>query len=56
VWPGPLHGGVGGWPGASEEARARLAAIYAWLTEGFDTPGLVEARGLLEELAGAEQA
>lgn len=34
------------------EARDRLAEIYAWFTEGFDTPDLVEARSLLEALGG----
>jgi hypothetical protein len=28
-----------------------LAPIYGWVTEGFDTPGLVEAKALLDELA-----
>jgi hypothetical protein len=37
--------------GRGEEARAILGAIYGWFTEGFDTPDLVEARELLEELA-----
>ena len=30
-----------------DEARAMLAAIYAWFTEGFDTPDLMEAKALL---------
>jgi hypothetical protein len=29
-----------------------LAAIYGWFTEGFDTPDLVEARELLQQLTG----
>ncbi len=33
-----------------EEAREALGACYAWFTEGFDSPSLVEARTLLEEL------
>ena len=33
------------------EARALLAPIYGWFTEGFDTTALQEARALLEELA-----
>lgn len=33
-----------------EEARAILARIYNWFTEGFDTFDLREARRLLEEL------
>jgi len=28
-----------------------LAGVYAWFTEGFDTPDLKEAKGLLAELA-----
>jgi hypothetical protein len=38
--------------GKSEEARAMLAAIYTWFTEGFDTADLKEAKGLLEQLSG----
>src|SRR5258708_5834050 len=30
-----------------ESVRAELAGIYAWFTEGFDTPDLKEARALL---------
>jgi DNA-binding SARP family transcriptional activator/predicted ATPase len=36
--------------GKREEARLRLAEIYGWFTEGFDTPDLVDARALLTEL------
>src|SRR5262249_15117153 len=36
--------------GKRAEARALLAPIYGWFTEGFDTGDLVEARALLEEL------
>jgi predicted ATPase len=32
------------------EAREALAAIYGWFTEGLDTPDLIDARKLLEEL------
>jgi predicted ATPase len=32
-------------------ARDLLAPIYAWFTEGFDTPDLQEAEALLEKLA-----
>jgi predicted ATPase len=39
--------------GRTVEAREQLGAIYGWFTEGFDTPDLVEARALLEELGGA---
>jgi len=37
--------------GRREEARQMLTDIYGWFTEGFDTPDLVEARALLDELA-----
>jgi predicted ATPase len=37
--------------GRSADARALLAPIYAWFTEGFDTGDLREAKALLEELA-----
>ena len=33
------------------EAHRRLAAIYGWFTEGFDTPDMRAARAKLEELA-----
>ena len=36
--------------GKHAEAHALLAPIYGWFTEGFDTPDLKEAKGLLEEL------
>jgi predicted ATPase len=43
------------WQSQSEtaEARQRLAEIYDWFTEGFDTKDLQEAKTLLEELAEA---
>ena len=34
-----------------EEARAILAEIYNWFTEGFDTADLKEAKALLDELS-----
>jgi predicted ATPase len=37
----------------SAEARALLAPIYNWFTEGFDTPDLMEAKALLDTLASA---
>ena len=37
--------------GKKDEARQLLADIYGWLTEGFDTKDLQEAKALLEELA-----
>ena len=38
--------------GKREEARALLAPIYGWFTEGFDTADLQEAKALLQELGG----
>jgi predicted ATPase len=38
--------------GRRDEARAMLADIYNWFTEGFDTADLIDAKALLEELAG----
>jgi len=35
-----------------DEARAMLAEIYNWFTEGFDTADLIDAKTLLHELAG----
>jgi predicted ATPase len=32
------------------EARALLAPIYNWFTEGFDTPVLKDAKALLDQL------
>jgi len=37
--------------GRRAEARDLLAPVYAWFTEGFDTPDLKEAKALLAELA-----
>jgi predicted ATPase len=37
--------------GRRAEARELLAPIYGWFTEGFDTPDLVEAKGLLDALS-----
>ena len=36
--------------GRAAEARAMLAQIYHWFTEGFDTADLIDARALLAEL------
>jgi predicted ATPase len=33
-----------------DEARAMLAEIYNWFTEGFDTADLTDAKALLDEL------
>ena len=38
--------------GKQAEARALLAPIYSWFTEGFDTADLQEARALIEALDG----
>ena len=38
--------------GKRDDVRALLAPVYAWFTEGFDTPVLKEARALLDELSG----
>jgi class 3 adenylate cyclase/tetratricopeptide (TPR) repeat protein len=37
--------------GRRDEARAMLAEIYGWFTEGFDTADLKEAKALLDELS-----
>jgi len=36
--------------GRAREAHALLAEVYAWFTEGFDTPDLTDARALLEQI------
>jgi predicted ATPase len=36
--------------GRRDEARALLAPVYHWFTEGFDTADLQDAKALLEEL------
>ena len=36
--------------GRRDAARELLAPAYAWFTEGFDTPDLIDAKVLLEEL------
>ena len=38
--------------GRRDEARAVLAEIYGWFTEGFDTADLKDAKALLDELSG----
>ncbi len=38
--------------GNRDEARAMLADIYGWFTEGFDTADLRDAKALLDELGG----
>jgi predicted ATPase len=37
--------------GNLDEARAMLAEIYNWFTEGFDTADLKDVKALLEEFA-----
>ena len=37
--------------GKRDEARAMLAEIYNWFTEGFDTADLKDSKALLEELS-----
>ena len=37
--------------GKRDEARAMLAEIYGWFTEGFDTRDLKDAKSLLDELS-----
>jgi predicted ATPase len=36
--------------GKREEARELLAPVFAWFTEGFDTPVLQDAKALLDQL------
>jgi predicted ATPase len=36
--------------GKASEARELLGPLYAWFTEGFDTPDLRDAKALLDEL------
>ena len=36
--------------GKRQEARDLLAPVYGWFMEGFDTPDLMDAKALLEEL------
>jgi predicted ATPase len=37
--------------GNRDEARAMLAEIYNWFTEGFETADLKDAKALLDELS-----
>jgi predicted ATPase len=37
--------------GKRDEARAMLAGIYNWFTEGFDTADLKDAKALLDEVS-----
>ena len=36
--------------GKASEARELLGPLYAWFTEGFDMPDLIEAKELLNAL------
>jgi class 3 adenylate cyclase/tetratricopeptide (TPR) repeat protein len=38
--------------GKRDQARATLAEIYNWFTEGFDTADLKDAKSLIDELSG----
>ena len=37
--------------GKRQEARALLAGVYNWFTEGFDTADLQEAKALLQAVS-----
>jgi tetratricopeptide (TPR) repeat protein len=37
--------------GKGDDARALLAPVYSWFTEGFDTPVLQDAKALLDQLS-----
>ena len=37
--------------GRRHEARAMVAEVYNWFTEGFDTADLKDAKTLLDELS-----
>jgi predicted ATPase len=39
--------------GKTREAHALLAEVHGWFTEGFDTPDLIDASALLDELGRA---
>ncbi len=39
-----------------DEAYDLLAAVYGWLSEGFDTPDLIGAKALLDELTSNKQS
>ena len=38
-----------------DSAYQRLREVYDWFTEGFDTPDLVDAKALIEELSRHDQ-
>ena len=37
--------------GKNKDARELLEETYGWFTEGFETPDLIDAKALLEELS-----
>jgi hypothetical protein len=39
--------------GRPDEARAMLAEIYGWFTEGFDTADLKDAKAMVDDLSNA---
>ncbi len=40
--------------GKTNQAKKELQTIYAWFTEGFDTPMLIEAKALLDTLSSTQ--
>jgi len=42
--------------GRCADDRDLLAPIYGWFTEGFDTPGLKDAKALLRQTAGQSRS
>jgi hypothetical protein len=46
----PIEGACFARTDKREDARAMLAEIYGWFTEGFDTADLKDAKALLDEL------
>jgi predicted ATPase len=38
--------------GRRTEARGLLAPVYGWFSQGFDTQDLINAKALLDDLAG----
>jgi hypothetical protein len=37
--------------GKAKRAKSKLAKVYRWFTEGFDTPDVKQAKALLDELS-----
>jgi predicted ATPase len=42
--------------GKPAEARELLAPVYAWFTEGFEAPDLMDARSLLNKLSDSSRS